>query len=372
MGLISANLFKVCLLSVILKHSLSLLTPSRCSVQGNAVGIRYGSKISPVIKSSIKFHVTRAESRKLYSSVIKPTNPTPLRPGPLKFVKQMFQLAVLTVKVNYLKVLLGFTSALDRFQNVLKGTSSKGNAKDKKNGNNKKGNKFLQSMAILVRQRKFWIQMSVAGISFAITRYLAFTKSLTTEISYTNFLQLIAAAPERVAGLRVTPSAFMFSLDGKSALTRMVTLEPVVMRKLLSSGIDFAALPAPTNVLGLIWTFAYAAFIWNISTKMMQGPQDEGAGKRKDKAGDLDAYGKLSFEDVAGQERAKLEVKEVCEMLQAPEKYLTVGARLPSGVLLVGPPGTGEKGKEKKYVRVCVCVYTCVYMYVFVRMRGNE
>ena len=353
MGVFPANLLKICLLSVILKHSLSLLTNSRCSVQRNAVGVKYGSKISPFIRSPTKFLVTRAESRKLYSSVIKPTDPTPLRPGPLKFVKRMFLLTILTVKVNYLKVLVGFSSALDAFQNVLKGTPSKGNAKDKKNGNNnKKGNKFLQSMAILVKQRKFWIQMSVAGISFAITRYLAFTKSLTTEISYTNFLQLIAAAPERVGGLRVTPSAFMFRLDGKSALTRMVTLEPFVMRKLISSGIDFAALPAPTNVLGLVWTFAYAAFLWNISSKMMQGPQDEGAGKRKDKAGELDAYGKLSFEDVAGQERAKLEVKEVCEMLQAPEKYLTVGARLPSGVLLVGPPGTGE-GE-------CVCVCVCV------------
>jgi cell division protease FtsH len=45
---------------------------------------------------------------------------------------------------------------------------------------------------------------------------------------------------------------------------------------------------------------------------------------------------------VAGQERAKLEVKEVCEMLQAPERFTNVGARLPSGVLLVGPPGTGK------------------------------
>jgi cell division protease FtsH len=52
--------------------------------------------------------------------------------------------------------------------------------------------------------------------------------------------------------------------------------------------------------------------------------------------------GKLSFEDVAGQERAKLEVKEVCDMLQAPERFTNVGARLPSGVLLVGPPGTGK------------------------------
>ena len=53
-------------------------------------------------------------------------------------------------------------------------------------------------------------------------------------------------------------------------------------------------------------------------------------------------FGTLSFDDVAGQERAKLEIKEVCEMLRAPAKYAAVGARLPSGCLLVGPPGTGK------------------------------
>ena len=73
---------------------------------------------------------------------------------------------------------------------------------------------------------------------------------------------------------------------------------------------------------------------------MMQGPQDEGAGRRKDK--ELDFYGKLSFNDVAGQEKAKTEVREICEMLKSPERYLSLGARLPAGILLVGPPGTGK------------------------------
>jgi len=50
----------------------------------------------------------------------------------------------------------------------------------------------------------------------------------------------------------------------------------------------------------------------------------------------------VTFEDVAGIEEAKEELKEVVEFLREPEKFISLGARIPKGVLLVGPPGTGK------------------------------
>jgi MoxR-like ATPase len=50
----------------------------------------------------------------------------------------------------------------------------------------------------------------------------------------------------------------------------------------------------------------------------------------------------VTFEDVAGCEEAKLELKEVVDFLKEPKEYQSIGARLPKGVLLVGPPGTGK------------------------------
>lgn len=51
---------------------------------------------------------------------------------------------------------------------------------------------------------------------------------------------------------------------------------------------------------------------------------------------------KVTFEDVAGVDEAKDELREVVSFLKSPEQYSRLGGRLPKGVLLVGPPGTGK------------------------------
>ncbi len=50
----------------------------------------------------------------------------------------------------------------------------------------------------------------------------------------------------------------------------------------------------------------------------------------------------VKFDDVAGVDEAKEEVKEIVDFLKYPERYIELGAKIPKGVLLVGPPGTGK------------------------------
>jgi cell division protease FtsH len=50
----------------------------------------------------------------------------------------------------------------------------------------------------------------------------------------------------------------------------------------------------------------------------------------------------VTFEDVAGAEEAKQELAEIVEFLREPEKFISLGARIPKGVLMVGPPGCGK------------------------------
>ena len=57
---------------------------------------------------------------------------------------------------------------------------------------------------------------------------------------------------------------------------------------------------------------------------------------------DAEAKVKITFNDVAGLDEAKEEIKEIVEYLQSPDKFKKLGAKIPKGALLVGPPGTGK------------------------------
>ena len=49
---------------------------------------------------------------------------------------------------------------------------------------------------------------------------------------------------------------------------------------------------------------------------------------------------KVTFADVAGEDEETAELAEIVEFLKSPERFMKLGARIPKGVLLVGPPGT--------------------------------
>jgi cell division protease FtsH len=57
---------------------------------------------------------------------------------------------------------------------------------------------------------------------------------------------------------------------------------------------------------------------------------------------EIDASKKVTFKDIAGVNEAVEEVKEVVSFLKEPDRYTRLGAKLPKGILLVGPPGTGK------------------------------
>ncbi len=72
------------------------------------------------------------------------------------------------------------------------------------------------------------------------------------------------------------------------------------------------------------------------------GSQIFNIGKSKATLFDKDTMVNTTFNDVAGLEEAKVEIKEIVDFLKHPKKYTDLGAKIPKGALLVGPPGTGK------------------------------
>lgn len=108
-----------------------------------------------------------------------------------------------------------------------------------------------------------------------------------------------------------------------------------------------------SNVLGelllSLLPFALIIGIWIYLMRRMSGGAGGGAGgqifnigKSKAKLFDEKTDTRTSFKDVAGLEGAKEEVQEIVEFLRNPDKYTSLGGKIPKGALLVGPPGTGK------------------------------
>jgi cell division protease FtsH len=97
------------------------------------------------------------------------------------------------------------------------------------------------------------------------------------------------------------------------------------------------------TVLGYVLPFVLLAGIFWWIFRQAQGSNNAAMSFGKSRArmfsGD---HPTVTFDDVAGAEESKEELKEVVEFLKEPQKFIQLGARIPKGVLLVGPPGTGK------------------------------
>lgn len=97
------------------------------------------------------------------------------------------------------------------------------------------------------------------------------------------------------------------------------------------------------SILGILLPVLLIGGLFLFMFRQAQGQSNQAMGFGKSKAR---LYGsdndKVVFTDIAGNEEAKEDLQEVVDFLKHPKKFQDVGARIPKGVLLVGPPGTGK------------------------------
>ncbi len=204
------------------------------------------------------------------------------------------------------------------------------------------------------KQLSFWVFVILVPV--AIIQFSGKGSDAAPEISYTPQYQeqLDKGNIDKVTiqGGKLVSGDFKQKVPVKGRLVQkfkvMLPMENSAdeVKRLTDHGVQIQAEePRASFTTILIGLFPYLLIfgIWFFLFRSMQagGAKAFSFGKSKAKllTGDTP---KVTFDDVAGADEAKVELQEIIEFLKDPQKFTKLGGRLPKGALLVGPPGTGK------------------------------
>jgi len=138
------------------------------------------------------------------------------------------------------------------------------------------------------------------------------------------------------------------TLDSQSGLVEQLVQLGVSTKQLQDPGLQIeiskpGMLDTVLNILVYILPFIFMLGIFWFFMRQAQGSNNAAIAFSKSRARMMSGeHPTVTFADVAGVDEAKEELQEVVEFLKEPQKFISLGARIPKGVLLVGSPGTGK------------------------------
>jgi cell division protease FtsH len=203
------------------------------------------------------------------------------------------------------------------------------------------------------KQASFWVFVILVPV--AIIQFSGKGADATPEISYSQYdheLQKNNVDKVTIQAGRLLTGEFKEKIPVKGRLVQKFrSLLPTEnssdeVARLRDHGVQIQAedaRPSFTTILISLFPYLLIFGIWFFLFRSMQagGAKAFSFGKSKAKllTGDTP---KVTFDDVAGADEAKVELQEIIEFLKDPQKFTKLGGRLPKGALLVGPPGTGK------------------------------
>ena len=178
-------------------------------------------------------------------------------------------------------------------------------------------------------------------------------KARVVEVDYGTFMSMIEQ--KKIGNVEVKNDQIIFTeKDNEKVIYKTGAMnDPTLTQRLYDSGAKFSKDIETTTspIVSILLTFVLPLLIFiglgqYMAKKLMEqaGGKDSlafGFGKSNAKVYVPSTQG-IHFSDVAGEDEAKESLSEIVDYLHNPKKYSDVGASMPKGVLLVGPPGTGK------------------------------
>ncbi len=172
------------------------------------------------------------------------------------------------------------------------------------------------------------------------------------EVDYNTFVEMLEDGQVGLVQLQEQENRVLFTNTEETAVYKTALVgDPDLTQRVLDAGASLTGeeIQQTDPILSFLlsWVLPIVIFIalgQYLSRRMMKnmgGPNAMAFGKSNAKMYVKSSEG-IKFSDVAGEDEAKENLKEIVEYLHDPGRYREIGATMPKGILLVGPPGTGK------------------------------
>src|SRR5713101_6847312 len=190
--------------------------------------------------------------------------------------------------------------------------------------------------------------VTIDYVGFSIPNVFVVGYGLDYDGLYRNLPYVTALDQGRVESVVIRGNLVTYSLKDSAQTQRTYIVEyPDLVKTLKDRGVRIAVKPPDSNpwyAIFLQWVpMLLFIGVWVFFMRQMQGGGAKALSFGKARARLIsEKQNKVTFQDVAGVDEAKEELREIIDFLKDPQKFQKLGGKIPKGVLLVGPPGTGK------------------------------